>query len=267
MFQEIGPNERKRAAVRDFPMPSNTKQLKAFLGLAGRYRKFVPRFSLIAKPLHKLTGKNVPYVWGEGLESAFLTLNDILCNKPLLPYQDFKKEFIVTCDASFKGTGSILSQGTIGKDLPVAYTSHVLTTPEKNYSTNKRELTAIFWACKQFGPYICRRKFIIVTDHKPLTWIFRMNDPCSRIMTIKLKLEESDYIIVNKKGRENTNSDRLSRIYIGAEEHKCIGVVTKEKGDTVEGQEVKDKELFSKEKNANVQRNAQVPHRRPCWHE
>jgi hypothetical protein len=44
-------------AARDFPVPSNTKQLKAFLGLAGYSRKFVRRFSPIAKPLHKLTGK------------------------------------------------------------------------------------------------------------------------------------------------------------------------------------------------------------------
>jgi hypothetical protein len=63
--QGIRPDEREIAAVRDFPVPSYTKQLKAFLGLAGHYRKFVPRFSPIAKPLHKLTGNNVPYVWGE----------------------------------------------------------------------------------------------------------------------------------------------------------------------------------------------------------
>jgi hypothetical protein len=115
-------------------MPSNTRQLKAVLGLAGYYRKFVPRFSPIAKPLHKLTGKNVPYVWGEEQESAFQTLKDIRCNEPLLQYPDFEKEFIATCDASSNGIGSMLNQGTIGKDLPVAYASRVLTTREKNYS-------------------------------------------------------------------------------------------------------------------------------------
>jgi transposase InsO family protein len=247
----IRPDERKVAAVRDFPLPSNTKQLKAFLGLAGYYRKFVPRFSPIAKPLHKLTGKNVPYVWGEEQETAFQTLKDILCNEPLLQYPDFKKEFIVTCDASSNEIGCVLSQGTIGKDLPVAYASRVLTTPEKNYSTIERELTAIVWACRQFRPYIWGRKFTIVTDHKPLTWIFRMNDPSSIIMRMKLKLEEFDYTIVYKKGKENSNSDGLSRMYTGTEDNKCIRVVTEEKIGTAEGQEVKDmkdKELTSKEK-------------------
>jgi hypothetical protein len=63
--QGIRPDERKIAAVRDFPVPSNTKQLKAFLGLAQYYGKFVPRSSPTATPLHKLAGKNVPYVLGE----------------------------------------------------------------------------------------------------------------------------------------------------------------------------------------------------------
>jgi hypothetical protein len=75
-----------------------------------------------------------------------------------------------------------------------------------------------------------------------------MNDPSLRIMRLKLKLEESDYTIVYKKGKENSNSDGLSRMYTGTEEHKYIRVVTEEKGVTIEGHEVKDKELSSKEK-------------------
>ena len=152
-------------------------------------------------------------MWGNEQEEAFETLKNILCNQPLLQYPDFGREFIVTCDASADGIGSVLSQGTIGKDLPIAYASRVLTKAEKNYSTIERELTAIVWACRQFRPYIWGRKFTIVTDHKPLTWIFKMNDPNSRIMRLKLKLEEFDYTIIYKKGKENCNSDGLSRMY------------------------------------------------------
>ena len=61
----VAMDERKVAAIKNYPEPTNTKQLKSFLGIAGFYRKFVPRFSPIASPLHKLTGKNVPYVWGK----------------------------------------------------------------------------------------------------------------------------------------------------------------------------------------------------------
>jgi len=168
----VAMDERKVAAIRNYPVPNNTKQLKAFLSLAGFYRKFVPRFSPIAAPLLKLTGKNVPYMWGKEQGEAFQTLKDILCSEPLLQYPDFRKGFIVTCDASSTGIGSVLSQGSIGHDLPVAYASRVLTKAEKNYSVIERELIGIVWGCKQFRQYIWGRKFTIVTDHKPLTWVF-----------------------------------------------------------------------------------------------
>jgi hypothetical protein len=194
-------DERKTAAIKNYPVPTNTKQVKAFLGLAGFYRKFLSRFSPIASPLHKLTRKNVPYGWGKEQAEVFQTLKDILCSEPLLQYPDFKKGFIVTCDASSAGIGSILSQGPLGHDLPVAYARRVLTKAERNYSTIERELTAIVWGCKQFRQYIWGRKFTIVTDHKPLTWIYKMNDPISRIRRLKLKLQEFDYTIVYKKGK------------------------------------------------------------------
>jgi hypothetical protein len=60
----------------------------------------------------------------------------------------------VTCDARADGIGGDLSQGRIGKDLPIAYASRMLTRSERNYSTIERELTAIVWSCKQFRPYI-----------------------------------------------------------------------------------------------------------------
>jgi hypothetical protein len=217
--------------VKIFPVPSNTKQLKAFLGLRGYYRRSVPNFSPITKPLHKLTCESTPYIWGNDQERVFETLKNISCNQPLLQYPVFEKEFIVTCDASADGIGSVLSQGIIRKDLP----SRVLTKAEINYSTTERELTAIVWACRQFRPYIWGRKFTIVTDHKPLTWIFKMNDPNSRIMRLKLKLAEFDYTINYKRGKENSNSDGLSRMYtmttedVGAELTFGVGE-NKEKG-------------------------------------
>jgi hypothetical protein len=51
----VAMDERKIAAVKNYPVRTNTKQLKAFLGLAGFYTKFVLRFSSIAGPLNKLT--------------------------------------------------------------------------------------------------------------------------------------------------------------------------------------------------------------------
>jgi hypothetical protein len=92
-------DERTTAAIKYYPVPTNRQHLKAFLGHAVFYRKFVPRLRSIASPLHKLTWKNVQYVWGKKQEEAFQTLKDILCSELLLQYPDFKRGFIVTCNA------------------------------------------------------------------------------------------------------------------------------------------------------------------------
>jgi hypothetical protein len=139
----VKPDERKVEAVKNFPVPTTTQKLKSFLGLAGYYRRFIPDFSKIAKPLTELLKKNTPYVWNEKTESAFNTLKELLTTEPLLQYPDFNRPFVLTTDASNEAIGAVLSQGPIGKDLPIAYASRTLNNPEKNYPTVEKELLAI----------------------------------------------------------------------------------------------------------------------------
>jgi len=210
--QGVEPDDRKVQAVRDFPTPKTTKQLKSFLGLAGYYRKFVPQFSKIAAPLHKLLKKEAKYVWGESQENAFRTLKQKLMSKPILQYPDFSREFIITTDASNEGAGAVLSQGEVKKDLPIAFASRTFNRSERNYSTVEKELAAIVWGIKYFRPYLYGRKFKVLSDHKPLTWIMSVKDPGSRLLRWRIKLEEYDYEIVYKPGSQNANADALSRI-------------------------------------------------------
>jgi hypothetical protein len=61
----VRPDDRRIEAVRDYPEPKTTRELKGFLGLAGYYRRFIPNFSRISKPLPELLKKNTPYVWND----------------------------------------------------------------------------------------------------------------------------------------------------------------------------------------------------------
>jgi hypothetical protein len=91
------------------------------------------------------------------------------------------------------------------------------------------ELTAIVWGCKQFRQYIWGWEFTIVTDHKMLIWIFKMIDPSSGVMMLKLKLQEFDYNIIYKKGKENGNSGGLSRMFSETElEAAVVNPLTEE---------------------------------------
>lgn len=239
----VRPDEKRVEAVKSYPVPKTTRELKGFLGLAGYYRRFIPNFSKIAKPLTELLKKNTPYVWDDRTENAFNTLKELLTTQPLLQYPDFTKPFVLTTDASNDAIGAILSQGPIRKDLPISYASRTLNNAERNYPTVEKELLAIVWGCKHFRQYLYGRKFTVVTDHRPLTWIFSVKDPSSRLLRWRLKLEEYEYEVIYKKGSNNTNADALSRIHVtegSTDDHNDKSGFTKEEKQAI-FQEMHDK--------------------------
>lgn len=197
--------------MQQFPTPKNPKNIKQFLGLTGYYRRFIKNYSKIAKPLTDLFKKDKPFKWTEKQQKAFETLKDTLCKSPILQFPDFSKPFILTTDASGYAIGGILSQGELGKDLPIAYTSRILNPHEEKYSTIEKECLAVVYCVNHFRPYLYGRKFKIVTDHKPLVWLHNIKDPTSRLWKWQLKLSEYEYEIVYKQGKINLNADALSR--------------------------------------------------------
>ena len=188
--------------------------------------------------MHKLLKKDAVYEWTVVHEQAFQTLKGKLITPPVLKYPYFNQPFILTTDTSREGLGAVLSQGVITRDLPVAFAGCTLNRAERNYSTTEQELLAIVWGMRYFRPYLYGRKFTVVTDHKPLTWIMNVKDPGSRLLRWRIMLEEYDYDIVYRKGALNTNADALSRINSltaekGAPENKHERVTDKETKTTI----------------------------------
>lgn len=214
----VKPNLDKIKVIKTFPLPRTEKQIKSFLGLVGYYRKFIRDFAKITKPMTECLRKTNKIVIDSRYIECFETCKTLLCNDPILQYPDFSKIFNLTTDASNFALGAILSQGPIGSDKPVCYASRTLTQTEQNYSTIEKELLAIVWATKYFRPYLYGRKFNIVTDHKPLTWLMSLKEPNSKLVRWRLKLEEFEYQIIYKKGKQNTNADALSRVEINLNE-------------------------------------------------
>lgn len=211
------PDPSKVSSVKDFPTPKSAKHIKSFLGLAGYYRRYIKNFAEIAQPLTQLLKKDAIFKWTPNCTESFELLKNSLISAPILQFPDFQKEFILTTDASGKAIGAVLSQGSLGKDLPIAYASRILNKAEQNYSTIERELLSVCWGVKHFRPYLFGKRFTIVTDHKPLIWLFSVKDPGSRLIKFRIKLEEYDYTIIHKPGKFNSNADALSRIYYNAD--------------------------------------------------
>lgn len=207
----VKPNPEKIEAVTKFPTPKCPKDIKSFLGLVSYYRRFIPEFSKIAKPLTHLLKKDIQFLWENQQQVAFDELKHKLTSAPVLIYPDFSKPFILTCDASNYAIGAVLSQGPKGQERPIAYASRTLNKSETNYNTTEKELLAVLFGCKTFRPYLYGRKFYIFTDHRPLTWLMNHKDPGSKLQRWRLKLSEYEYEIGYQKGKLNAAADALSR--------------------------------------------------------
>ena len=97
-------------AVQHFARPNSLKGVRQYLGMCAYYRRFIPYFSGIARPLHNLTRKGADFVWTEECETAFRELKERLTAAPVLAYPCFQKPFILETDASGSGLGAVLSQ-------------------------------------------------------------------------------------------------------------------------------------------------------------
>ncbi|GJX63169.1 putative reverse transcriptase domain-containing protein [Tanacetum coccineum] len=126
----------KIEAVKNWKAPRTLTKVRSFLGLAGYYRRFIEKFSKIAKSLTILTQKCKTFDWGEERELEFQTLKDKLCNAPILTLLDGPEDFVVYCDASGIGLGSVLMQ----RGRVIAYAYRQLKIHEKNFTTHDLEL-------------------------------------------------------------------------------------------------------------------------------
>ena len=127
----------------------------------------------------------------------------------------------------------MLSQDHNGTQLPIAFAARTFTKGESNKSVIEQELTAIHWAINFFKPYVYGTKFLVKSDHKPLSYLFSLKNPTSKLNRKRLDLEEYDFEIEYIKGKENCGADALSRIdfdqikKIGSENKHIFQVTTR----------------------------------------
>jgi hypothetical protein len=113
-----------------------------FFGLAIYYRRLIPSFFKIAKPITELLKNGNRYVCSKDCGKAFLTLKKLLTTSPVLAQPNIAKFFYVYCDASGTGLGCVLMQ----EGRVISYSSWQLRCHEEHYPTNDLELAAMVMA-------------------------------------------------------------------------------------------------------------------------
>ena len=186
--------------------------MRQLTGLCAYYRRYVKNFSQIARPLHKLTEKECPFLWTEECTKAFNNLKRALTSSPILAYPISSVECILDTDASAQALGSVLSQVQDGHERVICYYSRIFNKPERNYCVTRRELLAIMDSVKHFHQYLYGSKCTVRTDHGSLAWLMRFSNMESQLARWIETLSMYDITIKYRPRRMNANADALSRI-------------------------------------------------------
>ncbi|WMV54289.1 hypothetical protein MTR67_047674 [Solanum verrucosum] len=195
----IRVDTQKIEAVQNWPRPTSPTDIRSFLGLDGYYRRFVEGFSCISSPLTKLTQKTVKFQWSEGCEKSFQELKKRLTTASVLTLPEGTQGFVVYCDASRVGLGSVLMQN--GK--VIAYVSIELKVHEKNYLTHDLELVAVVFALKIWRYYLYGVHMDVYTDHKSLQHVSSQKELNLRQRKWLQLLKDYDMSILYHPGKAN----------------------------------------------------------------
>ena len=165
----------------------------------------------MARPLHDLTKKDTPWVWGNAQQEAFDAIKAKFCSEPILKVYDPELATRVEVDASGFAVGGILSQKhKDGLWHPVAYRSESMSKEERNYEIYNREMLGLIRALEDWRHFLEGIEFEIVTDHKNIEWWATMRDLNRRQARWSLYLSRFNFKVTYKKG-ESMQADALSR--------------------------------------------------------
>jgi hypothetical protein len=96
--------------VLEWKQPTKVSEVQNFLGLASYYRRFIPNFSKIMKPITELLKKGNKYLWSGTCDEAFKHLKKLLTTSLVLAQPNTTKLFDAYCDASGTGLAGVLMQ-------------------------------------------------------------------------------------------------------------------------------------------------------------
>ena len=215
----IKPLPEKLESVKKMPAPTTPKEIKQFLGLVGYYRKFIPRFADIARPMTNLTKQDVPFEWTIQCQASFEMLQEALITSPILKYPDPNKPYTLFTDASKHAWACVLTQEYEHKkddkiykiNHPITFASGLFKGSQLNWAALTKEAFAIYSSIKKLSYYLEDADIVLRSDHLPLKFLHKnilntkVNNWAVEISPYRIHFE---YI----KGIKNTLADTMSRL-------------------------------------------------------
>ncbi|GFX80939.1 transposon Tf2-9 polyprotein [Trichonephila clavipes] len=207
------PSPSKTKAVINYPDLKNIKDVRRFLGLTGYFRKFLPSYSTIAKPLSDLLRKDSPFQFYAERLTAFQKLKYLLSQQPVLSIFNQNSPTEIHTDASIDGLGVVLLQKSIHNNQfhPLFYMSKKTSDHERKYISFELEVLAVIEELKKFRIYVLGTSFKIISDCDALVKTLSKKELKPRIARWALYLQEFNYTIEHRTGSKMAHVDALSR--------------------------------------------------------
>ena len=216
----IKPLPEKLESIKEMPPPTTPKEVKQFLGLIGYYRKFVPRFADVARPLTNLTRLDQPFEWPDKCQASFELLKEALIKEPILRFPDPNKPYTLYTDASKYAWSCVLTQQythdmdnkQIVVNHPITYVSGLFKGSQLNWAALTKEAYAIYMSIKKLTYYLEDAEITLRSDHLPLKRFLQRNTLNTKVNNWAIEISPFKITFEYIKGIKNTLVDTMSRL-------------------------------------------------------
>jgi len=219
--------EARVLAFKNYPKPTTAKQTKSFVCAMSYYRRFLPNFAELARPLLELAAvHHKQFKWKQEHDIAFYKLIDLLITHTSLNIPDPEKPFYVQTDASdYCGAGRVFQKDEEGNELLMACVSRTFTRTERKYGVFRKETLALLYTLKSMDFFLrFANKVILLVDAKSIIFLRMCRDSAGILLRFSLELSKYEAEIYHVPGKENEISDILSRNHINLK-----GIIEEEK--------------------------------------
>ena len=216
----IKPLPEKLESIKEMPPPTTPKEVKQFLGLIGYYRKFVPRFANVARPLTNLTRLDQPFKWSDKCQASFELLKEALFKEPILRFPDPNKPYTLYTDTSKYASSCVLTQQythnidnkQIVVNHPITYVSDLFKGSQLNWVALTKEAYAIYMSIKKLTYYLEDAEITLRSDHLPLKRFLQRNTLNTKVNNWAVEISPFKITFEYITGIKNTLADTMSRL-------------------------------------------------------
>ena len=210
----------KLESIKEMPPPTTPKEVKQFLGLIGYYRKFIPRFADVARPLTNLTRLDQPFKWSDKCQASFELLKEALIKEPILRFLDPNKPYTLYTDASKYAWSCVLRQQythnidnkQIVVNHTITYVSGLIKGSQLNWVALTKEAYAIYMSIKKLTYYLEDSEITLRSDHLPLKRFLQRNTLNTKVNNWAVEISPFKITFEYIKGIKNTLVDTMSRL-------------------------------------------------------